>query len=382
MAKSERASIEIQLRTLLQDVWGELEHSLSYKQGNIHPHIVTSFRLLSEDLGTNDALIKHLRDIRDGENAIETFSLRHEGPFGVLGYEDRFLPTIFAEKAELGQAVKNYDEHVKTQRTESNKEQWIENAEELYTQVRGLMSHLESDNAKYWLDMEEAFLNFAKGEHNQAKLKYESILGEHEDFYVPHFRLGEIHFIQGDIEKALVEFDRSEELLLNSQDNIQENIYRVKVKLALIYWLMGAEYYDISHQEIKEAEKIFLANEGAFSDKDERNLYNNLCWYSLECWLKAKKSTLPKEKKDVLLNETKEYFAKIEGFIDTERSSNALDTAAWFCFQLYKDTGDSQYLEKARKYCEESVRKTNFATNKLKSIAIQRSHIQAIMFET
>lgn len=36
-------SVEVQLRTLLQDVWGELEHALAYKQGNVNHQISRYF---------------------------------------------------------------------------------------------------------------------------------------------------------------------------------------------------------------------------------------------------------------------------------------------------------------------------------------------------
>ena len=58
-------SFEIQLRTLLQDVWGELEHKLAYKQKNPHQFIRQSFMRLSKSLETNDMLITHLKSFID-----------------------------------------------------------------------------------------------------------------------------------------------------------------------------------------------------------------------------------------------------------------------------------------------------------------------------
>jgi len=89
--------IEIQLRTLLQDVWGELEHSLSYKKGDIHPHIKKSFAILSRDLENNDMLISHLREISDRERSGEKFSNEKSGPRVYLNYEGDIVPEIFKE---------------------------------------------------------------------------------------------------------------------------------------------------------------------------------------------------------------------------------------------------------------------------------------------
>jgi len=67
--------IEIQLRTLLQDVWAELEHTLVYKKTSVHPHIRKSFDLLARDLETNDLLLTHLKDISEEEQQIESIAL-------------------------------------------------------------------------------------------------------------------------------------------------------------------------------------------------------------------------------------------------------------------------------------------------------------------
>ena len=79
-------SVEVQLRTLLQDVWGELEHSLSYKKSGIHPHIKRSFILLSRDLATMDMLMRHLKDISDKEQVGRLYSAEDVGPNKYFGY--------------------------------------------------------------------------------------------------------------------------------------------------------------------------------------------------------------------------------------------------------------------------------------------------------
>lgn len=53
---SYKCPLEIQLRTLLQDVWGELEHALSYKRGSIHPHIKKVLHCLLKILNVTTCL--------------------------------------------------------------------------------------------------------------------------------------------------------------------------------------------------------------------------------------------------------------------------------------------------------------------------------------
>ncbi|MCI0561494.1 MAG: hypothetical protein MN733_23650 [Nitrososphaera sp.] len=105
--------IEVQLRTLLQDAWGELEHALSYKKGNVHPYIKKNFYLLSRDLQNMDELISHLRDTRDRQKAIESFSIKSGGPRKAFAYEERLVPAGFLSDGSLKDAVTSYYAHMK-----------------------------------------------------------------------------------------------------------------------------------------------------------------------------------------------------------------------------------------------------------------------------
>ena len=98
----EPVSCEIQLRTLLQDVWSELEHALSYKKGKIHPHISKSFELLSRELEAKDILVSQLREIRDQETAFVRYSSASAGPSRWMGYpKDFWAPRKTSPRAHL-----------------------------------------------------------------------------------------------------------------------------------------------------------------------------------------------------------------------------------------------------------------------------------------
>ena len=87
--------IEIQLRTLFQDVWAELEHTLVYKKGNVHPHIRKSFNLLAQNIETNDLLISHLKDISDKEGIGRKYLLENIGPHKWFDYEPELISDLF-----------------------------------------------------------------------------------------------------------------------------------------------------------------------------------------------------------------------------------------------------------------------------------------------
>lgn len=124
--------VEIQLRTILQDAWGELEHSLSYKKGNIHPHVKKSFVLLSRDLDTNDYLLSHLKSIVEKERYGTHYSIRKAGPTKWLDYEDNLIPDELKEgerKTLLDQYRECVRERNPRQKIDLN---WLKDARQLF----------------------------------------------------------------------------------------------------------------------------------------------------------------------------------------------------------------------------------------------------------
>lgn len=372
--------IEIQLRTLLQDVWAELEHVLVYKKPGVHPHIRKSFSLLARDLETNDLLITHLRDISEKEQRIESIALDHNGPYRVFWYEESLIPELFRENTDINRSFEEYK--VSAHGDGMRCRQFVEKLRGLYTDIRsGLqLEDWKNPKVKYWLRMEDAFLFFCQGQYDEAIKIYEEITKGGTDQYVPFFRLGEIHFIRGEIERALVAFDESEDLLLKFEEGDRKiaDSYRLKVKLANIYWLIGKDYCDIALNEIMEAEAVFKEKPELFSEKDKLSLRNNLCWYSLEKYILSKEegSTDAEE----AYQEAKRRFDNLKELLnDPDAPSNSLDTASWFCYHSYLKTDDRQWLEQAKKYCTDALERRPATTLTIASSDLQRSHIQTIM---
>lgn len=382
--------VEIQLRTLLQDVWGELEHSLVYKRGNINPHIKKSFYLLSCDLETSDMLVTHLRNIRDKEKCVEDFAKRQSGPYKILRYEDSLLPDIFKPEGKLHTDFKNFNNHAGSERPQGSRKEWIDEFISLYEKIIHADGFAWDKKVQYWMDAELAFLEFVKGNLEVATNKYEAILRMAKEwetqYYVPHFRLGEIKFLKGDIEKALGDFDICEEILSNYPDSERNlvNEYRIKVKLANCYWQLGKEYLWLALNEIKYAKALHDKNISLFEQEQDyillkNNLLNNLCWYHLEQYIN--------KKDDGDCSVAEECYKLAEGYynqllvvIQSTNSHNAFDTAMWFCYQSYLiDKDNIDWLKKAKKYCLESEGKEMRATNRILSENIYRNHFQEIM---
>jgi hypothetical protein len=367
---------------LLQDVWGELEHALVYKQGTVNPHIRKSFYLLSRDLESSDMLVTHLRNIRDKEKGMEDFAKKRTGPYKHLGYEENLIPSIFKPQGKFHTDFESFNNHAMSERIPENLKEWIEKFTLLYENISDKLSGQDTKDEKvqYWSDAERAFLHFVKGEFDEAKKKYNDIVSSKicgNKYYAPYFRLGEIKFIEGNIESALVDFDISEEILSRYQSPNPVNAYRIKVKLAHSYWRLGSEYLKLALEEINDAKEIYYETKkisgtsSLFNDFDEILLVNNLCWYYLES------HTNTGEESDYLV--ANDYFRQLESLLSNSNNHNAFDTAMWFCYQSYLKHEDEVWLEKAVRYCLEAEGKRIYATSRILSESIYRNHVQEIM---
>lgn len=394
-------SVEIQLRTLLQDAWGELEHSLAYKKGSIHPHIKKSFTLLSQDLATNDQLIAHLLEISRHEQVTDVSRSRLSGPYEIFSYSEELDSARFSEGSELHSLRLDYDQYTKENSKNKNKE-WTNIAKEKLDSIKKKVNlkEIELDiKFKYWLDMEDAYLKFQKGELEDAEKSYQEIIELGEDkngicSYVTYFRYGEVLFKQGKITLALVAFDQAEELCETAKPETPElqrrneiEFYRIKYKLAHIYWQLGEEYHRIALKVMKEAEVLFPKVEQYFDgDKttEQAALWNNLCWYGLENYLNSKEESF--------FEEAKTYFEEITNNLDRDLTpnTNIFDTCAWFSFQAYKKfSSENKYseakdwLKKAKDFCHRMLYEElpTRSTAAFLSFNMQKNHFEEIMSE-
>ena len=378
----QKVPVEIQLRTLLQDVWGELEHALSYKQGSIHPHIRESFRLLAQDLETNDSLMRHLKGVSDKERCCAAFGLKQSGSPFYFGTEMEAVPGVFLA-GRLKESYDQYREYIgRRPKAREELSAWVTEARRRYKEITNELSGMEfaDGKTKYWVEMERAYFDLLEGNMDSALAIYKNVEGgEGANKYILHFRIGEVCFKQGEIVNALVEFDKAEDLLGEQANADYLNVYRVKTKLANIYWLLGQEYYDIAVRQINEAHQIYESHSEFFDDAARCRLFNNLCWYTLEKFLLAQETGSDKEKIEQYYDEALEAFRKLEGLLPQVTSSNGYDTAAWFCYHTYRKTGNENQLQRAKKYCERVWNKENRSTFALMSVNIQRNHLAEIM---
>lgn len=387
----EEYKIEIQLRTLFQDAWAELEHKLAYKKGYVHPHITNSFNILAKDLENNDSLISHLRDISNKEDSVEKFSFEKIGPLSWFGYPEELVPEEFLKDDDIKAKYNNYTNFIKNiNPRQLIEEDQIKKAWELYNDLTGPIQKqtTEKQSVKYWIDMEKAYLYFCEGNYSDAENIYNKFCVDYPDLYIVNFRLGEINLIRGEIAKSLVKFDEAEHLLTKHHDF--ENQYRVKVKLGYIYWYLGEDFIDIVINKIGEAKKIFYEHQPLFKKRDYQSLANNLSYYFLERYIinnrkfKSKDFKSQEDKQSELEKVNKLYrkalneFKKLEKYLTCDFSSNFCDTASWFYYHRYLKENKIDFLKKALIYAGNIFNLINYSTFSISSLSLQIKHVQDI----
>ncbi len=370
-------SFEIQLRTLLQDVWGELEHKLAYKQKNPHQFIRQSFMRLSKSLETNDMLITHLKSFIDeslcGIDPI-SFSVGN-----VYKYEDQRLPEIF-KQPEIEPILTKYNKLILKADVLKDKA-ILKAAYSAYKElISSCMKHakykFDDSDFIYWKEMEEAFFKVINEEFTDAIRIYEKYL---DSSYVSAFRLGQIYFHQKNHIEALKKFDQCFEIL--DHESLQINKMKLYVNMALIFWNLGTEYLISAVESIDKA----IENSKECDERDLEVLYNSACYYYMECLLNERccnKVEDTHEKSEAYYNILKELVDKFQGEGKYARK-HTYDTLAWYNYNKYILSGkqDIVHIEKAHDYMLLMNNGIMPVVQYYSHEAIQQSHMQKIKCE-
>lgn len=401
--------IEVQLRTYLQDVWGELEHSLVYKQGQINPFIRESFVRLAEELTIKDSNIQYLNQLSKKERRYNNSVKKHES---ICPYISHNKP-LLSKKSFNSKKYTEYADHAKKYpigATNDKKNKWIENGEELLDELYKAVDSDSEDKKYLWYSTEKAYWVFRKGDYIEARKYYESALDIRERIkdkvkwgYSINLRLGETYVAEGEYTKAWVEFDKAELQVPNNFKGDEVNVFELKKLLAYQYWVFGSEMYELALEKMLDAKKIYEKNKKSFvcevnKDKNVRAIKNNLCWYQLEVCVKAyqrikkytgadgdeKEKISEKEirKFDKLKKTTRKYLNDLVDILNEVDSSNGFDTVAWTYYNMYLIDRNDEDLMKAYSYAEEMLNKKVNNSKQIEiSSALQKAHLQEIVNE-
>ncbi|MBF0126037.1 MAG: RelA/SpoT domain-containing protein [Magnetococcales bacterium] len=350
--------IEIQLRTIVQEVWGQIEHALSYKKSDVDPHVQESFRFLSRHLENADDLIRYLREITDKGSLTSQYFQERYRPRGWMVYERDIIPVLFAKTQSVKKAINNYHRQAKGYSRTFTSEQmksWLRETWDELILLDTVVSQLRNETfpnsqsqdevkLSYWFSMEIAFLLFcgplpefendsvarsyigavlSRVRLDDRKKKYYDFAFDiyhrlHTDTaretrefiderYVLYFRLGEICHMKGKVEEALKKFEICEKILASCRKRAdcdsqissdQYNEFSIHIKLAHIYWTLGPEYYQLAVRRIDKAWDVYATNQELINatEDHEHMMWNNLVWYHSELFSSLKNEIQPTSK--------------------------------------------------------------------------------------
>jgi len=386
---------ELQLRTLLQDVWGELEHKLSYKK-NPHSFIIQSFDLLARDLQTNDMLLSNLYDLSNQDSCPK--SSGDFLPLHVFRYDNNKFPAIFKDS----QYKNLYEKYIKyiynPLFTESSKNN-MQNAKQVYDEIKHSFykNKIDTDKfeIKYWIEMEKAFFQLcldAKNNISEAEFIY---LKYWKKSYVASFRLGQINSHNNNLVDALKFFDYSKKLVLNeinlskNENDISLNKIKIHTNIALVYWRLGSEYQQCILDEINQAIKIYEEGKGKLSLSEENTLFNSATWYYMEILDNTEVKNYSKNTYDIDIDEYfSTYFNKLLNatslLMEQESDSTmlvdreTLDSIAMCYFSLFKKNGDKEDINNAYKYMGMLFKRENIGFSYYENEDMFREHYREV----
>jgi len=385
---SETYFVEVQLRTLVQDVWGELAHKLAYKKGAVNPYITKSFGLAAKELETVEDLFGHLRDISDKEKTGEMFLNYKVGPKYFFSYEDDVVFACFNKNDAVKNCYEEYWSTMKRYDPDDISDEWLSKAKQKLGALRKVIGVCPDENEwyYYWDKMESAFLLFCQADYAEAMEIYKSLQEKYKERYCVFFRIGELYSLQDDMVSALTCFDEVDQLIDRFSKDDYLNQYRIKTRMALVYWSLGEEYVDIAVKKIKEAYGFLKKVEKAGSEykySDRVKLLNNMCWYFMERYLVNKEKKYLEDVEvdlDNMFAELSEVYDELSGELEGDYvSRNMLDTAAWYNYNLYRRTGNIDDLRKSVELCFRMRKAKNNTLYAMRSRDLQNEHFQEIL---
>jgi len=361
----EPINFEIQLRTLLQDVWGEISHKITYKNKEDYLFVDDSFRLLSRDLETNDLLLDQIKTFTSKQECSESnavFMLK-----SVFEYEQDKLPFHFLGGGEFRTRYITYRDLVYQNGIVSNSSE-LKKAEQKYESLAtDYKNHQKTDHLDskfvYWDNMEKAFYNLASQDLirlKEAEIYYLS----KQDSYVASFRLGQLAIYEDNFVLAMRYFDKCKTMF---EVATEENIIKANLNLALIYWNYGKEYFLLSIKAIDDViNKIVCIKD----DMVKIIIYNAACWYYIEHY-KTNKAD------DKFLIKAEEYYNKLVELVELVLvnkthgkiiTKNTYDTLAWYNYCRFTLSGNenTDFLKEAKKYLD-ILKNTNINNHYQKS---------------
>ncbi|MBV1910991.1 MAG: RelA/SpoT domain-containing protein [Kangiellaceae bacterium] len=311
-----RIPIEIQIRTVFEDAWGEIDHQYGYQNRTgktdepiQHPELVGKNLLTLKKFV--DSCAEYADNIRD--LAVQPI---HQRQTITTLVTDKIVESNLLE-AKVSQLVIDQYKTIRQQRAKAenanNSEQTFINAAEgfkyLYAQIKeGKLIRTPEGRKRfrYYIKMDEALCRLSINIHQEtisAISIYKDLVSEYPAFPIIHFRLGQAYLEISKFEDSRKHLKKCSDSVatlsklkekdrLISLPDVELNKLGVAIHIlfGLAYWKEADEIYSVNPASLKVKQyleqayiktKDGLQIDGLMEDY-ETKLINNLLFYSLE----------------------------------------------------------------------------------------------------
>ncbi|MGN7612622.1 hypothetical protein ACQZV8_11115 [Magnetococcales bacterium HHB-1] len=384
---NEGGLIELQLRTLMQDIWGSVTHDLAYKKARVPNHIHESFSQIARDFESADKRIRYLKELSDQDQAHTRFQNASYQPTIWIPLEG--LTSKIGNK-NIKSQLQEYKENMSQYNRKRLDEKWVAALYQKFNKLHDeiLNEKISLDNSsKIKIELEEAFWLFLNQKQEEALKTYKRLEKEHKDSSI-YFRMGEIFDLQEDHEQAIKNFDNCErhlDQILNKlpekdKDSILVSVVRMNLALAKRYWTKGSEYFHLSLNRAEKAQQAFNLLSDNTSPKriiQQMTILNNICWYNLELFLINRQNGCSCKSMD-FYHTAKAALDKMRLDEETLYKIGGIDTAAWFYFNSYRYLKKTHHEEMmALKYAKK-LRNMIQHSDDWKDLEIEQDHLVKI----
>lgn len=330
--------IEIQIRTVFEDAWSEIEHAINYKSNGVIPqvserHLKVLNTLTQACAEYSEAIISDIKldtSEKSGVKPMITPDNYNKAPSLVIGIIKK---TVILQK------------------------------EYKYAAAINLILEFEAANedalncdieALYWLSMEKGLCQLGSGKAKDAMINYSNLIKFGKDNALLNFRLadswrllGEFEHANNHLEISKNKFDKGE----GAPEEIEWLRNNLPLKSSYILWKLGRTKEALSNLKL-DYERVSNANNISLI----KQYLNSIAYYEFELYD-------PKNLDTKILNS---YISQFEAYkLDSVKHAEpeCVDTYAWLCFLVgdytkainairgveeaicYPDGPDTTYLE-------------------------------------
>jgi ppGpp synthetase/RelA/SpoT-type nucleotidyltranferase len=308
--------VEIQVRTVFEDAWGEVDHKFGYQsRAGKSDTNVTHPELVEKNLLTLKKFVDSCAEYADNIKDLATAPIAKRQQIKALDTDElvaQNLNVAKVNKSVIKEYLKIRQQRSEAENGDSPKQSFINAAEgfkQLYSQVKE-NNLINTDDGKklfrYYIKMDEALCLLSASNFQEtlnAIIIYKDLVSEYTNYPVIRFRLGQAYLETSRFElareqfkrcltniKRLSPFDEHKRIVALPDIELARIGVGIHLLLGLAYWKEAEEIFSVNKNSVKVKqylEQAYYKTENGLkaetiSEIQEIKLMNNLLFYALE----------------------------------------------------------------------------------------------------